>query len=67
MSVGEKMTSERQTEIHDKIMQLLEQGHFTVEQVKAILLRCERTIYMTAEVQFDPAQVFPCLIQGDQS
>ena len=48
----EELTFEKQTEIHDKIIQLLEQENCTVRQAKAILLRCGRTIEGTAAVQF---------------
>ena len=50
----EELTFEKQTEIHDKIIQLLEQESCTVRQAKAILLRCGRTIEGTAAVQFVP-------------
>ena len=50
----EGMTFERQTEIHNKIIRLLEQENCTVREAKAILLRCGRTIEGTAAVQFVP-------------
>lgn len=50
----EELTFEKQTEIHDKIIQLLEQENCTVRQAKAILLRCGRAIEGTAAVQFVP-------------
>ncbi|MEJ5965587.1 hypothetical protein [Flavonifractor porci] len=50
----EELTFEKQTEIHDKIIHLLEQENCTVRQAKAILLRCGRTIEGTAAVQFVP-------------
>lgn len=49
-----ELTFEKQTEIHDKIIQLLEQENCTVRQAKAILLRCGRTIEGTAAVQLVP-------------
>ena len=50
----EGMTFERQTEIHNKIIRLLEQENCTVREAKAILLRCGKTIEGTAAVQFVP-------------
>lgn len=50
----EELTFEKQTELHDKIIQLLEQENCTVRQAKAILLQCGRTIEGTAAVQFVP-------------
>lgn len=50
----EELSYQKQAEIHDKIIQLLEQENCTVRQAKAILLRCGRTIDGTASVQFVP-------------
>ena len=50
----EELTFEKQTEIHDKIIRLLEQENCTVRQAKAILNRCGRTVEGTATVQFVP-------------
>ena len=44
----------KQTELHDKIIQLLEKGNCTVMEAKAVLNRVARTIEGTSAVQFVP-------------
>lgn len=49
-----ELSPQTQSELHDKIIRLLEEENCTVRQAKAILCRVGRTIEGTAAVQFVP-------------